>query len=131
MRQNNEFLGKGWKFPVEVNRVSGAFEDASYEDSIAQSVRIILGTARGERVMRPEFGCGLKSYAFTQMSYTVLSEIERDVQSSLGAWEPRITDIEVKCHADGAVLYVDVSYVVRSTNSTYNLVYPFYLNEGA
>lgn len=131
MRQNNEFLGKGWKFPVEVNRVSGALEDASYEDSIAQSVRIILGTARGERVMRPEFGCGLKSYAFTQMSYTVLSEIERDVQSSLGAWEPRITDIEVKCHADGAVLYVDVSYVVRSTNSTYNLVYPFYLNEGA
>lgn len=79
--------------------------------------------------MRPDFGCGLKSYMFAEMNYTTLCEIEGDVKNALVMWEPRIIDVEVSCHNDGAVLYVNISYVVRSTNNPFNMVYPFYLNE--
>lgn len=129
MNEKKEFLGRGWKFPVGVSRVTGRVEESAYEDSIAESVKIILGTARGERVMRPDFGCGLKSYTFAEMNYTTINEIEGDVREALVLWEPRIIDVEVSCHNDGAVLYVNVSYVVRSTNNPFNIVYPFYLNE--
>lgn len=129
MNEKKEFLGRGWKFPVGVSHVTGRVEESAYEDSIAESVKIILGTARGERVMRPDFGCGLKSYTFAEMNYTTINEIEGDVREALVLWEPRIIDVEVSCHNDGAVLYVNVSYVVRSTNNPFNIVYPFYLNE--
>lgn len=124
-----EFLGRGWRFPVGVSRVTGRIGESAHEDSIAESIKIILGTSRGERIMRPEFGCGLKSYTFAEMNYTTLNEIEADVKNALVMWEPRIIDVEVNCRNDGAVLYVNISYVVRSTNNPFNLVYPFYLNE--
>lgn len=129
MTEKKDFLGRGWQFPVSVSRVNGRIEESVHEDSIAQSIKIILGTSRGERVMRPEFGCGLRSYTFAEMNYTTLSEIEADVKNALVIWEPRIIDVEVNCRSDGSVLYVNVSYVVRSTNNPFNLVYPFYLNE--
>lgn len=129
MSEKKDFLGRGWKFPVSVSRVTGRIEESAHEDSIAESIKIILGTSRGERVMRPEFGCGLKGYTFAEMNYTTLNEIEGDVKNALVMWEPRIADVEVKCHSDGAVLYVNISYVVRSTNNPFNMVYPFYLNE--
>lgn len=129
MSEKKEFLGRGWGFPVGVSRVTGRIKESAHEDSIAESIRIILGTSRGERVMRPEFGCGLKGYTFSEMNYTTISEIENDVKNALVMWEPRIIDVEVSCHNDGAVLYVNISYVVRSTNNPFNMVYPFYLNE--
>lgn len=129
MNEKKEFLGRGWRFPVGASRVTGKVEESACEDSIAESIKIILGTSRGERLMRPDFGCGLKSYTFAEMNYTTLSEIEGDVKNALVMWEPRITDVDVSCHNDGAVLYVSVSYVVRSTNNPYNMVYPFYLDE--
>ncbi len=124
-----DFLGRGWRFPVSVSRVTGQIGESAHEDSIAESIKIILGTSRGERIMRPEFGCGLKSYTFAETNYTTLNDIEADVKNALVMWEPRIIDVEVNCQNDGAVLYVNVSYVVRSTNNPFNLVYPFYLNE--
>lgn len=129
MNEKKEFLGRGWKFPVGVSRVTGRIEESSYEDNIAECIKIILGTAQGERVMRPDFGCRLREYTFAEMNYTTLNEIERDVKNALVMWEPRIIDVEVNCHNDGAVLYVNISYVVRSTNNPFNMVYPFYLNE--
>lgn len=129
MSEKKDFLGRGWRFPVNVSRVTGRIEESAHEDSIAECIKIILGTSRGERVMRPEFGCGLKGYTFAEMNYTTLSEIEGDVKNALVMWEPRIIDVEVSCHNDGAVLYVNISYVVRSTNNPFNMVYPFYLNE--
>lgn len=123
------FLGRGWRFPVSVGRVTGKIEESVHEESIAESIKLILGTSRGERVMNPEFGCGLRGYTFAEMNYTTLSEIEADVKNALVLWEPRIIDVEVNCRNDGAVLYVNISYVVRSTNNPFNLVYPFYLNE--
>lgn len=129
MSEKKEFLGRGWRFPINVSRVTGRIEESAHEDNIAECIKIILDTSRGERVMRPEFGCGLKNYTFAEMNYTTLNEIEADVKNALVMWEPRITGVEVSCQNDGAVLYINISYVVRSTNNPFNMVYPFYLNE--
>lgn len=132
MYNEKAFLGKGWKFPVSVDKISGRISESSYEENIMDSIKIILETQKGERIMRPEFGCNLKSYTFAEINYTVTSAIEEDVMNALIMWEPRIIDINVKCNRVNtveAVLNIDISYVVRSTNNPYNMVYPFYLNE--
>ena len=129
-----DFLGRGWGFPVRLNHVSGRVEESAWEQSIADSIQIILRTQPGERVMRPDFGCRLREFVFQEMNYTALSQMEKEVRRALTMWEPRIIDLEVRCRQDtisnGRVL-IDISYVVRSTNNPYNLVYPFYLTETA
>lgn len=134
MNEKKSFLGRGWRFPVGVDPTSGRFLESAYEESVLESVKIILQTQKGERVMRPEFGCRLREYAFSEINYTVLSSMEQEVRQALTQWEPRIVDLEVSCREDPhtqGVLLIDISYVVRSTNNPYNLVYPFYLNETA
>ena len=83
--------------------------------------------------MNPEFGCGVHDYAFGTMDYTSLSMMERAVREAITLWEPRITDLNVDLaiddKRDGCVL-ISIDYVVRSTNNPYNLVFPFYMNEG-
>lgn len=134
MASKKDFLGRGWKFPVQLDGVSGRVAESAYEESISDAIRIILQTQPGERVMRPEFGCRLREFAFQEMNYTQLSLMEKEVRRALTLWEPRITELEVHCGPDsggrGAVL-IEISYTVRSTNNPYNLVFPFYLNEKA
>lgn len=128
-----EFLGVGWKFPPEVDPVTGRMQISGYEENVAESIRIILMTRKGERMMNPDFGCGLSKYMFGETDYTTLVQMEQEVEDSIIRWEPRITDLRVHIEVDGknaAQLNIYVSYVVRSTNNPYNLVYPFYLNEG-
>lgn len=83
--------------------------------------------------MNPEFGCGIHDYAFGTMDYTSLSMMEREIRTALTLWEPRITDLNVNLSVDekkdGCVL-ICINYTVRSTNNPYNLVFPFYMNEG-
>jgi hypothetical protein len=132
MEKEKKFLGAGWNFPVEVDNVSGRVAESMVEEKISQSIRMILQTRKGERLMRPEFGCDLAKYTFAEMNYTVMSEIELEVKKALILWEPRIIDVEVSCHIDEdmeGVLLIEISYVVRSTNNPYNMVYPFYLTE--
>lgn len=127
------FLGRGWKFPVAVDATTGRFLLAEGEDDIAEAIRIILMTSKGERVMRPDFGCRLKDFAFGTMDETSLRLIETDVRDAITVWEPRVTDVEVEAAADpGGTgrLTLSVAYVVRSTNNLFNQVYPFYLEEG-
>lgn len=131
--QVSAFLGVGVKWPVQVDKMTGKFMTSSYEDNIQESVRIILMTRKGERIMRPEFGCGIYQYAFGTMDYTSFSRMQKEVEDALHAWEPRITDIEVQVSPDEKEegrLNIAISYVVRATNNPYNLVYPFYINEG-
>ena len=132
MNEQKKFLGTGWGFPVGVDEMSGRVVEVSAEEKIAESIKLILQTQRGERIMRPEFGCNLRSYTFSEMNYTTMSEIEQDVRQALVLWEPRIIDVDVRCTVapdmDG-VLLIEISYVVRSTNNPYNMVYPFYLTE--
>lgn len=129
--QNSEFLGRGFAFPPGVDPVTGEMRTASYEEDIRQAIYLIIMTRKGERVMRPEFGCSIHDYAFDSMDYETLSRIEETVEEALILWEPRIRDIEVHAsRADAGRLNIEISYVVRTTNNPYNLVYPFYINEG-
>jgi phage baseplate assembly protein W len=126
------FLGKGWQFPVAVDD-RGELEVAAYEESVRQSIWLILGTAKGERVMRPDFGCGIYEMVFEVNSSTTAAEAAEAVRDALLSFEPRIDvlDIEVSPGEDGEVLYISIDYQVRATNTVFNLVYPFYLEGSA
>ena len=128
-----DFLGRGWKFPVGVDSATGRMRSVSSEEDIQEAVRLILLTGKGERMMRPDFGCDLRSFTFAHLDYTTQTQMEREAQEALVRWEPRITDVQVQLERDpgddGRLLF-HVSYVVRATNNPYNLVYPYYINEG-
>ena len=127
------YLGVGWAFPVLPNTKSQDVAQAEYEEDIRQSIRIILETTPGERVMRPDFGSGLKAMLFEPANYTTLALVKQRVEQALVLWEPRIDVREVKVTINGAMrnrIDIDIGYEVRSTNTFYNLVYPFYLQEG-
>ena len=126
------FLGQGWAFPVAVDATS-QIATAAYEDDVQQAIRIILGTEPGERVMRPTFGTGLRGLMFEPINTTTMALAQYRVQQALTLWEPRIDSVNVVVTADppNGLLNIAVSYRVRTTNTFYNLVYPFYLQEGA
>jgi phage baseplate assembly protein W len=129
--QGKAFLGVGWAFPPDASP-SGDMATSAYETDIQQSIRIILGTAPGERVMRPDFGAGLKTLIFEPMNTTTAALAQYTVQKALTQWEPRIDQVTVAVTpqpANGS-LSIDIRYRVRLTNVFYNLVYPFYLTEG-
>ncbi|MGE5372256.1 MAG: GPW/gp25 family protein [Solirubrobacterales bacterium] len=127
------FLGRGWKFPVQVDQVTGRIMMSETTDDIQESIRIIIATARGERVMRPDFGCSVMEFLFGPTDPTTLQMLQSAVQDAIISWEPRVKDVEVLAELDRAQadrVNLQISYVIRATNNLYNLVYPFYLNEG-
>ena len=127
------YLGVGWAYPVLPNAKAQDVAQAEYEEDIRQSIRIILETTPGERVMRPDFGSGLKALVFEPANYTTLALVKQRVEQALVLWEPRIDVREVKVTINGAMrnrIDIDIGYEVRATNTFYNLVYPFYLQEG-
>jgi phage baseplate assembly protein W len=128
------FLGVGWAFPVALDP-QGEVHMAAYEEDVRQAIRIILGTNHGERVMRPDFGAGLRALLFEPMSVTTLSLAQHYVERALIEWEPRIDLLDVRVGFDKGDpsrgrLLIEIDYRVRATNTFYNLVYPFYLLEG-
>lgn len=128
-----DFLGRGPAFPIGCDPMSGALREAAEEEDIRQAILIIVSTRKGERVMRPDFGCDIYNYAFGTMDYTTLKQMENSVRDALIRWEPRIRDLEVSAEPskDGeGVVNINIHYLVRSTNNRYNMVYPFYLSEG-
>jgi len=129
---SRDFLGTGWSLPVETD-TQGNVSLVSGEENIERSVRLILGTAKGERVMRPEFGCDIHDQVYASLSPGTLNRIEEDVRRALVRWEPRIDVERVEAEPDTespGKLLIDISYYVQSTNSRNNMVYPFYLQEG-
>jgi uncharacterized protein len=126
------FLGVGWSFPVAVS-AAGEISLAEYEESVRQSILIILGTARGERVMRPDFGCGLYDLVFAVNSASTASKVAQAIREALLMFETRIDvrDIQVQPQNGGEVLLTSIDYEVRATNNIFNLVYPFYLERSA
>lgn len=128
----HSFLGNGWSFEVMPDPVTGRIRMCGGEDDVAQAVKLILNTRRGERVMRPDFGCRLCDFAFESFSQSVKSEMIEEIETALTLHEPRITDIEVAiddASPEGRII-LDISYVIRTTNNRYNLVFPFYIEEG-
>jgi phage baseplate assembly protein W len=125
------FLGSGIASPL-IAGADGTLEHADYEDSVRQSVWIILSTAKGERVMRPDFGCGIHEMVFDTISASTSGRIAAAVRDALLRFEPRVDvlDVNVSVGGDGEVLLISIDYQVRATNNAFNLVYPFYLDGG-
>jgi phage baseplate assembly protein W len=122
-------LGKGWKFPMEID-TRGGIALSQYEEKIRESIIIILGTVKGERVMLPEFGCGIHELVFSVVNSSTLTLIESAVKEALILWEPRIEVLLVRISKErlkDAILDIGIDYRVRRTNTEFNLVYPFYL----
>ncbi|MBR1629808.1 MAG: GPW/gp25 family protein [Lachnospiraceae bacterium] len=124
------FLGKGMKFPPQINEATGRFVVSSGVESIRESLYLILMTQVSERVMRPDFGSNLMSYTFIDINQSNVSLIVRTIQEQILSQEPRVTDITVDVDAvsrPGTVLF-DIGYTIIGTNVRDNFVFPFYLN---
>ena len=126
------FLGVGLGWPVGLDG-AGAIATAQDEESVRQAVWIILGTAKGERVMRPDFGCGIYDLVFEVNSPSTFGKIAQAVREALLVQEPRIDvrDVQVTATGNGQTLLIEIEYQVRATNNVFNLVYPFYLERSA
>jgi uncharacterized protein len=124
-----DFLGVGWTSPIQLDR-NGQIQVARYEDTVRQSIWMILSTAKGERVMRPDFGCGIHDKVFLPNNLGTIGKIVSDVRDALVEWEPRIDVLDVDVIPDPSqpnLILIQVDYQIRTTNNIFNLVYPFYL----
>jgi uncharacterized protein len=129
--RNREFIGQGWAFPLQFNP-RGQMALALGERDIEQSIRIVLETVPGERVMRPEFGCQAKQLLFAPKNAATEGLLMRYVQEALNRWEPRVEVVAVTVmderSVDGAWL-VEINYLIKTTHDTRSIVYPFYIEE--
>jgi len=132
MDNSPDFIGAGWKFPIRVN-VKGGLDWSSGPQRIQDAIWIILSTSLGERVMRPTFGAGVQDFVFESNSAASRVRLANAIRSALTQWEPRIELVDVQAiespQGPNYVL-VTVDYRIRSTNELYNMVYPFFLQEG-
>jgi phage baseplate assembly protein W len=127
-----EFMGRGWAFPFRVEPASGRISTVADEADIEESIRIILGTSKGERVMRPAFGCGVYDLVHGAIDMATIVQIKRDVAEALQLYEARIDVLAVKVDPSNLIngcLEVEVDYRVRQTNQRDNYVFPFYFKE--
>lgn len=127
----NELVGRGWAFPLAISGGGGIALTHEIDD-IEESIRIIIGTAPGERVMRPDFGCRIHELVFAPSITETLGAAVRFVEEALGWWEPRIDVMSIEAVVDPndhARILVHVVYTVRQTKDERSLVYPFYLIE--
>ena len=123
------FLGAGFNFPLKVNQEGGT-RLSELEENVEQNIRIILGTAPGERPYHPEFGCAINRLLFQPNNYTTAGFAQDYIKEALDCWEPRIKDIEVDARPDSYHenrMDIFIKYTVRSSNNHFNMVYPFYL----
>jgi Bacteriophage baseplate protein W len=125
------FLGVGWKFPLQVNS-GGGMAVSLYEQRVEESIYLILSTSKGERVMLPDFGCGIHDLVFQVNDPRTRSVVVEQVRQALVRYEPRVDVLNVT--ADSAVeqpnlLLIRVNYRIRANNAMGNLVYPFYIQE--
>ncbi len=127
-----DFLGRGWGLPLGFDS-GGRIVLTDAEKNIQQAIWIILSTAPGERVMRPDFGCGIHELVFAVNDASTIGRLEQEVRQALTIWEPRIDvkDVNVEVRGSGEVLLINIQYRVRSTNNLFNMVFPFYLRGGA
>ena len=129
MTELKNFLGRGFNYPVNVDR-DGGIAMSAFEQNVEQAIQIIIGTGPGERQMRPDFGCRIHDLVFAPANVTTCTRASLAVKESLVVWEPRVKGIQVTCNTDPHEpnkLLIHVNYTVRASNNHYNKVYPFYL----
>lgn len=132
MINDNSFLGKGWSFPPTFNRNMATVEMVSEAEDIQQSLQIILSTRPSERTMNPSFGCELNQFVFEEISQDLITNLQNAIADAILYHEHRIEvdGIDISdSEANQGLLLISIKYTVRRTNSRFNLVYPFYLNE--
>lgn len=128
-----EFHGTGWKFPIKANN-RGGLSYSNGEEDIEEAIWIILGTSKGERLMIPDFGCGIHDLVFAPLNPATIGDIEYHVKGALMKWESRIEVLNVRVQQEKEEpnkLLIRIDYRVRLDNAYYNIVYPFYFKEGA
>lgn len=126
-----EFLGNGWAFPLQITP-QGQIAESCDQQGIEESIYIILSTSKGERIMRPDFGCGIHDFTFGALNSATIVLVEQSIREALTIWEPRIEVESVEVSSQFlhlGQLTITVSYKIRRTNNRYNYVYPFYLTE--
>lgn len=132
-REDPGFLGRGWKFPLNLDAKTGRAEMVKAEDDIVESLRILMMTRPGERIMQPAYGCRLQDYVFEPMNDDTDAAIETAISQAILYFEPRITLQEITAETldwlEGR-FSVSLIYTVDQTNSRSNMVFPFYTSEG-
>ncbi|MFC6705783.1 GPW/gp25 family protein [Flexivirga alba] len=126
------FLGIGWRFPLQVSP-AGAIATSALEQKIEESLYLILSTAKGERPMLPNFGCGIHDLVFAPGDAGTVAQVVSSVRDALSTYEPRIDVLTVDAApapGEPNVLLIRVDYRIRSNNARANLVYPFFITEG-
>jgi hypothetical protein len=133
----NSFLGTGWSFPPTFNFESGQVEMVSDLEDIKESLDILLSTSLGERVMQPDYGCNLDDYMFESLNNSLIGLIKHHVENSILFYEPRIIVENVDVTAPDSTDLIEgkftitIEYTIPETNSRYNYVFDYYLNEAA
>ncbi|HMB40782.1 MAG TPA: GPW/gp25 family protein [Balneolaceae bacterium] len=133
MASNKEFLGRGWTFPPQFNRAESRVEMTQGYEDIEKSLEVLLGTRKGERVLLPDYGCNLDEMVFEAFNESVKTYLADMVKSAILYHEPRIEPLQViidDSYITEGRLMIEIEFLVRATNSRFNKVYPFYLEEG-
>jgi phage baseplate assembly protein W len=128
------FLGRGWSFPPSFGKGGGEVAMVAGDEDIVQSLQILLGTRQMERIMHEDFGCDLQAFLFEEIDQSLVNNLSSLITRAILFYEPRIVlnRLDISQSEDSAgLLLLSISYTVRSTNSRFNMVYPFYLNEAA
>ena len=133
----NSFLGTGWAFPVAFDADAGTVELVSDYQDIEESLNILLSTSLGERVMQPDYGCNLTDYMFESLNSTLIGIIKHHVENAILYYEPRIQAENVEVTSQDSIDLIEgkftitVTYTIPQTNSRFNYVYDYYLNEAS
>ncbi len=131
--QLTSFLGTGWSFPPTFNIDKKSIKMVDDDEDIAESIRILLNTIPGERIMRPEYGCNLRRLVFEKNDSNLLAELNHIISSALLNFEPRVNFIGlnvVQQNSLDGLLDIEIDYYIIITNTRHNMVFPFYLTEG-
>jgi len=134
MDSDRPFLGRGWAFPPTFGAGGADVEMVAGEDDVQESLRVLLATTPGERVMQESFGCDMDRLVFEQLDQSFINAVTGLVTNSILDYEPRVdlnkVDVDQSDAIEGLLL-ISIDYTIRSTNSRFNMVYPFYLKEAA
>lgn len=130
--QRKPFLGTGWAFPPEFSHADCSAATVSDEEDIWQSLQILFSTSLGERVLQPDYGCNLRDFLFAPINVSLLSYLDELMRRAIALHEPRIKldDLSIQPDENEGLILIHFMYTVRSTNTRFNRVYPYYYQEG-
>jgi len=133
-KEGKAFLGRGWSFPVRLDGHSGQLSLSEYDDDVWEAIKLLLGTRKGERRMRPIFGCGIHDLVFEINDATVAGLIIGSVREAITRFEHRVDLLDVRVRdeqAESGVLEIEIDFRIRESNHELNRVYDFYLPGGS